>query len=57
VRAQSDEKIARAGNPIFQWALVGFWAGNLGIWSKELTHREFFEIYGSKEFSLKVDLV
>lgn len=41
------------GNPIFQWVL----AGNLGIWSKELTHREFFEIYGSKEFSLKVDLV
>ena len=45
------------GNPIFQWVLVGFWAGNLGIWSKELTHREFFEIYGSKGFSLKVDLV
>ena len=30
------------GNPIFQWVLVGFWAGNLGIWSKELMHREFF---------------
>ena len=44
------------GNPIFLWVLVGFWAGNLGIWSKELTHREFFEIYGSKEFSLKVDM-
>jgi hypothetical protein len=45
------------GNPIIQWVLVGFWAGNLGVWSKELKYREFFKIYGSKEFSLKVDLV
>ena len=24
------------GNPIFRWVLVGFWAGDLGVWIKEL---------------------
>ncbi len=33
------------GNPIFLWVLVGFWAGDLGVWSKNLNHREFFEIF------------
>ena len=44
------------GNQIFQWVLVGFWAGNLGVWSKKLTHIEFFEIYNSKEFAVNINL-
>jgi hypothetical protein len=39
------------GNPIFQWILVGFWAGDLGVWSKELTYYEFREKYGSLDFT------
>lgn len=39
------------GNPIYRWYLVGFWAGGLGVWSKKLSYKEFFEIYTSDSFS------
>ena len=39
------------GKPIFRWILVGFWAGDLGIWSKDLNYLEFWEIYGSESFT------
>ena len=62
VEEEKDERryvgqVDLEGNPIFRWVLVGFWAGNLGVWSKELTHKEFFEIYSSYDFSMKIDLV
>jgi hypothetical protein len=44
------------GNPIFRWVLVGFWAGDLGAWSKKLTNREFFNIYSSNEFTLSINI-
>lgn len=44
------------GNPIFTWILVGFWAGDLGVWSKELTHKAFFEIYRSNKFNFNINL-
>lgn len=61
---EEEEKVERRyvgqvdleGKPIFQWVLVGFWAGNLGIWSKELTLREFFEIYKSRAFSENIHI-
>ena len=53
-----DEEVERyigqvdlEGKPIFRWILVGFWAGDLGIWSKDLKYLEFWEIYGSESFS------
>lgn len=39
------------GKPIFRWVLVGFYAGDLGVWSKELSYSEFWMIYGSESFS------
>ncbi len=44
------------GNPIFHWVLVGFWAGNLGSWSKDLTYHEFWIIYGSDSFSENIHI-
>jgi len=44
------------GEPIFRWILVGFWAGNLGVWSKSLNYREFFEMYYSKDFVHNINL-
>ena len=44
------------GNPIFQGVLVGFWAGNLGVWSKSLNYREFFEMYCSKDYVHNINL-
>lgn len=40
------------GNYIYRWVLVGFWAGDLCVWSKKLSYREFFEIYSSDSFSI-----
>lgn len=39
------------GKPIFRWILVGFWAGDLKVWSKELAYNEFWKIYSSEYFS------
>lgn len=39
------------GKLIFKWVLVGFWAGDLNVWSKELSYSEFLKIYGSDSFS------
>ena len=44
------------GNPIYKWLLVGFWAGDLGVWNKELTYREFFKIYNSNTFSININI-
>jgi hypothetical protein len=44
------------GIPIFRWDLVGFWTGNLNMWSKELTYSEFLHIYGSDAFSENIHL-
>ena len=32
------------GKAIFRWVLVGFWAGDFDVWSKDLTYIEFFKI-------------
>jgi len=39
------------GNPIHMWVLVGFWAGDLGLWSKRLSYKEFFKMYSSYLFT------
>lgn len=39
------------GKPIFRWILVGFWAGDLGIWSKDLNYLEFWKIYSSEFYT------
>lgn len=44
------------GKPIYRWVLVGFWAGDLGVWSKELNYLEFWKIYGSTDFRINIHL-
>jgi hypothetical protein len=44
------------GKPIFRWLLVGFWTGDLGVWGKTQTNREFFEICGSDQFNSNINL-
>ena len=44
------------GKPIFRWVLVGFWAGDLGIWSKELNYIEFWKIFGSDSFTENIHI-
>ena len=41
---------------IFHWVLVRFWAGDLGIWSKELNYLEFWKIYGSDSFTENIHI-
>jgi len=45
------------GKPVFRWYLIGFWAGDLGVKSKGLTHREFWMIYRSDSFSENIHLL
>ena len=44
------------GKPIFRWVLIGFWTGNINVWSKELTYHEFWKIYSSTEFAENIHL-
>ena len=48
------------GNPLYKWYLIGFWVdvdGSFDCWSKDLTYREFFKIYGSKNFSPNIHMI
>ena len=48
------------GNPLYRWYLIGFWVdvdGSLNCWSKDLSHKEFFKIYHSENFSLKISKI
>lgn len=44
------------GNTIYRWVLVGFWAGNLGCWSKGLSYNEFWRIRASEFFTFNKSL-
>ncbi len=49
-----------SGNPLYKWYLIGFWVdvdGSLDCWSKDLTYREFFKIYGSRNFSPNISML
>jgi hypothetical protein len=39
------------GKTIFKWYLVGFYAHSFNVWVKNLSYREFFEIYSSNLFT------
>jgi hypothetical protein len=41
---------------IFNWYLVGFWGGDLGVLSKDLSYREFFEKRSSSTFNENIHL-
>jgi len=41
--AQYYDQVALDGKPIFRWILVGFWAGDIGVWSNELKYQVFFK--------------
>ena len=48
------------GNPLYRWYLIGFWFdldGSFDCWSKDLSHKEFFSIYRSRNFSLNMHLM
>ena len=44
------------GKPIYKWYLVGFWASDLGVWSKKISYREFWLICSSPQFTFNVKL-
>lgn len=53
-----EEKVNRPHGPvdlegktIYHWVLVGFWSGDFGRWTKDLSFNEFWVIYSSECFS------
>ena len=47
------------GDPLYRWYLIGFWVdvdGSFDCWSKDLSHREFFKIYRSRNFSPNIHM-
>jgi len=43
--------------PIFRWYLVGFWGGDLGVLSRDLSYLEFFEVRSSSTFNENIYLM
>lgn len=42
--------------PVERWFLVGFWGGDLGAVSKDLSYVEFFKIRSSRTFNVNIHL-
>ena len=40
-----------AGDPVWEWSLIGFWGGDLGRWSVELSPNQFAELKRSSTWS------
>jgi hypothetical protein len=44
------------GDSIYVRVLVGFWAGELGVWRKKLSYKEFFSMLSSESFTYNQNL-
>jgi hypothetical protein len=56
VKGKLVQQVDLEMKPIFKWYLVGFWGGDLGVLSKDLSYREFFEKRSSSTFNENIYL-
>ena len=56
VKGKLVQQVDLEKKPIFMWYLVGFWGGDLGVLSKDLSYREFFEKRSSSTFNENIYL-
>jgi hypothetical protein len=56
VRGKLIQQVDLEKKAVFKWYLVGFWGGNLGVLSRDLSYREFFEKRSSSTFNENIYL-